>query len=87
MSFLIGDSFLLLLFQFLGHLTWVTTSLNPSSRDELLQLLDTARVTMQCTSIHFGDVQLTVMSLESMKVLGIVLLPCKWNLRRYEWEL
>ncbi|KAJ6625030.1 hypothetical protein lerEdw1_014801, partial [Lerista edwardsae] len=29
--------------QFLGHLTWVTTSLNPSSRDELLQLLDTAR--------------------------------------------
>lgn len=31
-------------FQFLGHLTWVTSSLNPSSRDELLQLLDTARV-------------------------------------------
>ena len=30
--------------QFLGHLTWVTSSLNPSSRDELLQLLDTARV-------------------------------------------
>nr|XP_056700910.1 cerebral cavernous malformations 2 protein-like [Euleptes europaea] len=29
--------------KFLGHLTWVTTSLNPSSRDELLQLLDTAR--------------------------------------------
>ncbi|XP_015422135.1 PREDICTED: cerebral cavernous malformations 2 protein-like [Myotis davidii] len=29
--------------QFLGHLTWVTSSLNPSSRDELLQLLDTAR--------------------------------------------
>ncbi|XP_053902431.1 cerebral cavernous malformations 2 protein-like isoform X3 [Malaclemys terrapin pileata] len=28
---------------FLGHLTWVTSSLNPSSRDELLQLLDTAR--------------------------------------------
>ncbi|KAG8524132.1 Cerebral cavernous malformations 2 protein-like [Galemys pyrenaicus] len=30
--------------KFLGHLTWVTSSLNPSSRDELLQLLDTARV-------------------------------------------
>lgn len=30
--------------QFLGHLTWVTSSLNPSSRDEVLQLLDTARV-------------------------------------------
>jgi len=30
--------------QFLGHLTWVSCSLNPSSRDELLQLLDTARV-------------------------------------------
>ncbi|XP_044311749.1 cerebral cavernous malformations 2 protein-like [Varanus komodoensis] len=29
--------------KFLGHLTWVTASLNPSSRDELLQLLDTAR--------------------------------------------
>uniref|UniRef100_A0A493TYB2 CCM2 like scaffold protein n=1 Tax=Anas platyrhynchos platyrhynchos TaxID=8840 RepID=A0A493TYB2_ANAPP len=29
--------------QFLGHLTWVTASLNPSSRDEVLQLLDTAR--------------------------------------------
>ncbi|KAL2103520.1 hypothetical protein ACEWY4_000388 [Coilia grayii] len=27
----------------LGHLTWVSCSLNPSSRDELLQLLDTAR--------------------------------------------
>uniref|UniRef100_A0A7M4ELG7 CCM2 like scaffold protein n=1 Tax=Crocodylus porosus TaxID=8502 RepID=A0A7M4ELG7_CROPO len=30
--------------KFLGHLTWVTSSLNPSSRDELLQLLDTARL-------------------------------------------
>uniref|UniRef100_A0A8D2L4J3 CCM2 like scaffold protein n=1 Tax=Varanus komodoensis TaxID=61221 RepID=A0A8D2L4J3_VARKO len=30
--------------KFLGHLTWVTASLNPSSRDELLQLLDTARL-------------------------------------------
>uniref|UniRef100_A0A8C9MAJ0 CCM2 like scaffold protein n=1 Tax=Panthera tigris altaica TaxID=74533 RepID=A0A8C9MAJ0_PANTA len=29
--------------KFLGHLTWVTSSLPPSSRDELLQLLDTAR--------------------------------------------
>ncbi|XP_015281653.1 PREDICTED: cerebral cavernous malformations 2 protein-like [Gekko japonicus] len=29
--------------KFLGHLTWVTASLNPSSREELLQLLDTAR--------------------------------------------
>ncbi|XP_036899726.1 cerebral cavernous malformations 2 protein-like isoform X2 [Sturnira hondurensis] len=29
--------------KFLGHLTWVNSSLNPSSRDELLQLLDTAR--------------------------------------------
>ncbi|NXL51485.1 CCM2L protein, partial [Podilymbus podiceps] len=29
--------------KFLGHLTWVTASLNPSSRDEVLQLLDTAR--------------------------------------------
>ncbi|XP_061486795.1 cerebral cavernous malformations 2 protein-like isoform X2 [Rhineura floridana] len=29
--------------KFLGHLTWITASLNPSSRDELLQLLDTAR--------------------------------------------
>ncbi|XP_038605993.1 cerebral cavernous malformations 2 protein-like [Tachyglossus aculeatus] len=30
--------------QFLGQLTWVSSSLNPSSRDELLQLLDKARV-------------------------------------------
>uniref|UniRef100_A0A8D0FEA2 CCM2 like scaffold protein n=1 Tax=Strix occidentalis caurina TaxID=311401 RepID=A0A8D0FEA2_STROC len=30
--------------KFLGHLTWVTASLNPSSRDEVLQLLDTARL-------------------------------------------
>uniref|UniRef100_A0A8K9WLF6 CCM2 like scaffold protein n=1 Tax=Oncorhynchus mykiss TaxID=8022 RepID=A0A8K9WLF6_ONCMY len=30
--------------KFLGHLTWVSCSLNPSSRDELLQLLDTARL-------------------------------------------
>uniref|UniRef100_A0A8C3XT62 Uncharacterized protein n=1 Tax=Chelydra serpentina TaxID=8475 RepID=A0A8C3XT62_CHESE len=30
--------------KFVGHLTWVTSSLNPSSRDELLQLLDTARL-------------------------------------------
>uniref|UniRef100_A0A8C5U0I9 CCM2 like scaffold protein n=1 Tax=Malurus cyaneus samueli TaxID=2593467 RepID=A0A8C5U0I9_9PASS len=30
--------------KFLGHLTWVTSSLNPSSRDEVLQLLDTARL-------------------------------------------
>ncbi|KAM8798202.1 cerebral cavernous malformations 2 protein-like [Eudromia elegans] len=29
--------------KFLGHLTWVSASLNPSSRDEVLQLLDTAR--------------------------------------------
>uniref|UniRef100_A0A3P9LUI5 CCM2 like scaffold protein n=1 Tax=Oryzias latipes TaxID=8090 RepID=A0A3P9LUI5_ORYLA len=29
--------------KFLGQLTWVSVSLNPSSRDELLQLLDTAR--------------------------------------------
>ncbi|XP_006008753.1 cerebral cavernous malformations 2 protein-like [Latimeria chalumnae] len=29
--------------KFLGHLTWVSCSLNPSSRDELLKLLDTAR--------------------------------------------
>ncbi|XP_052595842.1 cerebral cavernous malformations 2 protein-like [Peromyscus californicus insignis] len=29
--------------KFLGHLTWVTSSLNPSSQDELLQLLDIAR--------------------------------------------
>nr|XP_033770494.1 cerebral cavernous malformations 2 protein-like [Geotrypetes seraphini] len=29
--------------KFLGHLTWVISSLNPSSRDEMLQLLDTAR--------------------------------------------
>uniref|UniRef100_A0A8C4ZJK8 CCM2 like scaffold protein n=1 Tax=Gadus morhua TaxID=8049 RepID=A0A8C4ZJK8_GADMO len=33
--------------KFLGHLTWVSCSLNPSSRDELLQLLDTARVSSQ----------------------------------------
>ncbi|KAB0400665.1 hypothetical protein E2I00_009986, partial [Balaenoptera physalus] len=33
--------------KFLGHLTWVTSSLNPSSRDELLQLLDTARVRLR----------------------------------------
>uniref|UniRef100_A0AAY5F3N0 CCM2 like scaffold protein n=1 Tax=Electrophorus electricus TaxID=8005 RepID=A0AAY5F3N0_ELEEL len=30
--------------KFLGHLTWVSCSLNPSSRDELLQLLDMAKV-------------------------------------------
>ncbi|KAM4692023.1 LOW QUALITY PROTEIN: cerebral cavernous malformations 2 protein-like [Rhinophrynus dorsalis] len=39
--------------KFLGHLTWVVSSLNPSSRDEILQLLDTARqlkeLPLQCT--------------------------------------
>ncbi|XP_078275494.1 cerebral cavernous malformations 2 protein-like [Rhinoraja longicauda] len=29
--------------KFLGHLTWVSCSLNPASRTEVLQLLDTAR--------------------------------------------
>lgn len=59
--FLAGDLFgILFLPQFLGHLTWVTTSLNPSSRDELLQLLDTARVTVQHPSGCFDDVQLVV---------------------------
>uniref|UniRef100_A0A8C5QFW5 CCM2 like scaffold protein n=1 Tax=Leptobrachium leishanense TaxID=445787 RepID=A0A8C5QFW5_9ANUR len=39
--------------KFLGHLTWVVASLNPTSRDEVLQLLDTARqlkeLPLQCT--------------------------------------
>lgn len=39
--------------QFLGHLTWVTASLNPSSRDEVLQLLDTARV-RECPTPHLS---------------------------------
>ncbi|XP_077469528.1 cerebral cavernous malformations 2 protein-like isoform X2 [Stigmatopora argus] len=37
--------------KFLGHLTWVSVSLNPSSRDELLQLLDTARVSRPTRTI------------------------------------
>lgn len=41
--------------QFLGHLTWVTSSLNPSSRDEVLQLLDTARVRGVPTLLRVGN--------------------------------
>ncbi|NXE56592.1 CCM2L protein, partial [Casuarius casuarius] len=49
--------------KFLGHLTWVTASLNPSSRDEVLQLLDTARqlqeLPLQTTAAQDGILSLS----------------------------
>ncbi|XP_064377779.1 cerebral cavernous malformations 2 protein-like isoform X2 [Dromaius novaehollandiae] len=48
--------------KFLGHLTWVTASLNPSSRDEVLQLLDTARLQelpLQTTAAQDGILSLS----------------------------
>uniref|UniRef100_A0A670ZJR7 CCM2 like scaffold protein n=1 Tax=Pseudonaja textilis TaxID=8673 RepID=A0A670ZJR7_PSETE len=55
--------------KFLGHLTWVNTSLNPSSRDELLQLLDTARVNaLQCV-FHTTPEQDSILSLSARCLL------------------
>ncbi|XP_018593143.1 cerebral cavernous malformations 2 protein-like [Scleropages formosus] len=54
--------------KFLGHLTWVSCSLNPSSRDELLQLLDTAR-TLKVLSFKLSPEQDCILSLSARCLL------------------
>ncbi|CAG5995805.1 unnamed protein product [Menidia menidia] len=51
--------------KFLGQLTWVSVSLNPSSRDELLQLLDTARVGILSVNDDEMGQQLKVLPLKT----------------------
>ncbi|KAG5838580.1 hypothetical protein ANANG_G00225130 [Anguilla anguilla] len=52
----------------LGHLTWVSCSLNPSSRDELLQLLDTAR-TLKVLPLKTSPEQDCILSLSARCLL------------------
>ncbi|KAJ8265262.1 hypothetical protein COCON_G00143610 [Conger conger] len=52
----------------LGHLTWVSCSLNPSSRDELLQLLDTAR-TLKLLPLKTSPEQDCILSLSARCLL------------------
>ncbi|KAG8447184.1 hypothetical protein GDO86_014592 [Hymenochirus boettgeri] len=54
--------------KFLGHLTWVVSSLNPSSRDEILQLLDTAR-TLKELPLHCTPEQDSILSLSARSLL------------------
>ncbi|XP_039591773.1 cerebral cavernous malformations 2 protein-like isoform X2 [Polypterus senegalus] len=54
--------------RFLGHLTWVSCSLNPSSRDELLQLLDTARKLKELP-LHTTSEQDSILSLSARCLL------------------
>ncbi|XP_048873893.1 cerebral cavernous malformations 2 protein-like isoform X2 [Brienomyrus brachyistius] len=54
--------------KFLGHLTWVSCSLNPSSRDELLQLLDTAR-TLKVLPFKLSQEQDCILSLSARCLL------------------
>ncbi|XP_039591772.1 cerebral cavernous malformations 2 protein-like isoform X1 [Polypterus senegalus] len=54
--------------KFLGHLTWVSCSLNPSSRDELLQLLDTARKLKELP-LHTTSEQDSILSLSARCLL------------------
>uniref|UniRef100_A0A493SSJ6 CCM2 like scaffold protein n=1 Tax=Anas platyrhynchos platyrhynchos TaxID=8840 RepID=A0A493SSJ6_ANAPP len=55
--------------KFLGHLTWVTASLNPSSRDEVLQLLDTARVRGHPLPLQTTPEQDSILSLSARCLL------------------
>ncbi|XP_075703163.1 cerebral cavernous malformations 2 protein-like isoform X2 [Rhinoderma darwinii] len=54
--------------KFLGHLTWVVASLNPSSRDEILQLLDTARQLKELP-LHCTREQDSILSLSARSLL------------------
>ncbi|XP_077109168.1 cerebral cavernous malformations 2 protein-like isoform X2 [Ranitomeya variabilis] len=54
--------------KFLGHLTWVVASLNPSSRDEILQLLDTARHLKELP-LHCTPEQDSILSLSARSLL------------------
>ncbi|CAN2389903.1 Cerebral cavernous malformations 2 protein-like [Pristimantis euphronides] len=54
--------------KFLGHLTWVVASLNPSSRDEILQLLDTARKLKELP-LHCTPEQDSILSLSARSLL------------------
>ncbi|XP_040294776.1 cerebral cavernous malformations 2 protein-like isoform X1 [Bufo bufo] len=54
--------------KFLGHLTWVVASLNPSSRDEILQLLDTARQLKELP-LHCTPEQDSILSLSARSLL------------------
>ncbi|KAM8862575.1 cerebral cavernous malformations 2 protein-like isoform 1-T1 [Spinachia spinachia] len=55
--------------KFLGHLTWVSVSLNPSSRDELLQLLDTARQQLKVLPLKTSGDQDCILSLSARCLL------------------
>ncbi|XP_059836652.1 cerebral cavernous malformations 2 protein-like isoform X1 [Hypanus sabinus] len=54
--------------KFLGHLTWVSCSLNPASRAEILQLLDTARQQKQLP-LQTTSEQDTILSLSARCLL------------------
>ncbi|XP_075427862.1 cerebral cavernous malformations 2 protein-like isoform X2 [Ascaphus truei] len=54
--------------KFLGHLTWVVSSLNPSSRDEVLQLLDTARQLKELP-LHCTPEQDSILSMSARSLL------------------
>ncbi|OCT62568.1 cerebral cavernous malformations 2 protein-like [Xenopus laevis] len=54
--------------KFLGHLTWVVSSLNPSSRDEILQLLDMAR-TLKELPLHCTPEQDSILSMSARSLL------------------
>ncbi|CAI9597210.1 unnamed protein product, partial [Staurois parvus] len=54
--------------KFLGHLTWVVASLNPSSRDEILQLLDTARQLKELP-LHCTPEQDSILSMSARSLL------------------
>ncbi|XP_073436869.1 cerebral cavernous malformations 2 protein-like [Dendrobates tinctorius] len=54
--------------KFLGHLTWVVASLNPSSRDEIVQLLDTARHLKELP-LHCTPEQDSILSLSARSLL------------------
>ncbi|KAM4604516.1 cerebral cavernous malformations 2 protein-like [Discoglossus pictus] len=54
--------------KFLGHLTWVVSSLNPSSRDEILQLLDKARQLKELP-LHCTPEQDSILSMSARSLL------------------
>ncbi|XP_068118043.1 cerebral cavernous malformations 2 protein-like isoform X1 [Hyperolius riggenbachi] len=54
--------------KFLGHLTWVVASLNPSSRDEILQLLDMARQLKELP-LHCTPEQDSILSMSARSLL------------------
>ncbi|XP_053555395.1 cerebral cavernous malformations 2 protein-like [Bombina bombina] len=54
--------------KFLGHLSWVVSSLNPSSRDEILQLLDKARQLKELP-LHCTPEQDSILSMSARSLL------------------